>query len=82
MDRKVVSVVKDRSGRVTALCNPGQSWSPRRVTDVLKDIRSGKKSYYVEQVPRRSYLRALPGGKLETSSKAESGNKFESLPTA
>jgi hypothetical protein len=81
MDRKVTSVLKDRSGRVTALCNSGQSWSPRRINDVLKDIRSGKKSYYVEQVPRRSYLRVVAGGKLETSVKAESGNKLGSLPT-
>jgi hypothetical protein len=82
MDRKVTAVAKDRSGKVTALCNPGQSWSPRRVQDVLKDIRAGRKSYYVEQVPRRSYLRAIAGGKLETSATAASKNRLDCLPTS
>jgi hypothetical protein len=82
MDRKVTSVAKDRGGKVTALCNPGQSWSPRRVQDVLKDIKGGKKSYYVEQVPRRSYLRVVTGGKLETSATAGSKNRLDCLPTS
>lgn len=78
MDRKVKSTKRDRSGNIIALCNTGQSWSPRRTTDVLRDINSGRKSYYV-QTPggRRAYLRAI-SGVLRT----KSDDNLSSLPTS
>jgi hypothetical protein len=81
MDRKVTSVKKDKSGNIVALCNPGQSWSPRRTKDVLKDIRAGRKSYYVEEVPRRAYVRVISGGTLQSTPTAGK-NSLTSLPTA
>jgi len=61
MDRRISATKKDRKGNITALCNPGQSWSPRRTQDVVRDINSGKKSYYVQEQDRRSYLRSISG---------------------
>lgn len=81
MDRKVTATKKDRKGNIVALCNPGQSWSPRRVQDVLNDIRAGIKSYYVQELPNRVYVRALRG-KLETTADETSRNNLERLPSS
>lgn len=82
MDRKVTATKKDRKGNIVALCNAGQRWSPRRTQDVLKDIRSGRKSYYVQEQSNRVYVRALSGGRLETTSDANSRNNLERLPSS
>jgi hypothetical protein len=82
MDRKVTSTKKDRKGNIVALCNTGQRWSPRKAQDVLKDIRAGRKSYYVQELRERVYVRALAGGKLETTSDAASQNNLDRLPSS
>jgi hypothetical protein len=61
MDRRVKATKKDREGNIVALCNPGQSWSPRRTKDIARDISSGAKSYYVQEHERRSYVRSISG---------------------
>jgi hypothetical protein len=61
MDRRIRATKKDRDGKIIALCNAGQSWSPRRTNDVVRDINSGTKSYYVQEQDRRSYLRSVSG---------------------
>jgi hypothetical protein len=70
MDRKVTATKTDRNGNITALCNAGQSW----------DIHSGKKSYYVQQQPRRNYVRAV-AGELQTTADATDKNHLAQLPT-
>jgi hypothetical protein len=80
MDRKVTAIKKDRKGNIVALCNTGQSWSPRRTKDVLDDIRAGRKSYYVQELPQRVYVRAIAGGVLETTSDESSRNNLYKLP--
>lgn len=82
MDRKVTGTKKDRKGNIVALCNAGQSWSPRRTQDVLKDIRMGRKSYYVQELPQRVYVRALAGGTLETIADETSRNNLHKLPSS
>jgi hypothetical protein len=61
MDRQIRATRKDREGKIIALCNPGQSWSPRLTKDVVRDINAGAKSYYVQEQDRRSYLRSVSG---------------------
>ena len=61
MDRLIKATKKDRNGNIISLCNPGQSWSPRRTQDVVRDINSGRQSYYVQEQDRRSYLRSISG---------------------
>ena len=80
MDRRVTATKKDRNGNIVALCNVGQSWSPRHKKDVLMDIRAGRKSYYVQQAPQRSYVHASKGS-LETKADAASLNHLDKLPT-
>ena len=82
MDRRITSAKRDRSGNVVAYCNPGESWSPRRIADVMKDIRDNKKSYYVAELGRRTYVRLASGKSLRTTEDAASGNHLDRLPTA
>lgn len=82
MDRRVTSTKKDRKGNIVALCNAGQRWSPRRTQDVLQDIRAGRKSYYVQELRERVYVRALAGDKLQTTSDATSRNNLDKLPSS
>ncbi|HEV8247764.1 MAG TPA: hypothetical protein VGP93_18445 [Polyangiaceae bacterium] len=81
MDRRVTSTKRDKKGKIVALCNPGESWSPRRTADVIRDITSGKRSYYLQEVPQRKYLR-VTAGELQTTAPAGSKNTIESLPLA
>ena len=80
MDRRVKSTKKDRDGNITALCNAGQSWSPRRARDVIRDINSGMKSYYVMEKELRSYVRTV-SGVLQTTPDATDRNHLGRLPT-
>ena len=81
MDRRVTALKRDRNGNITALCNTGESWSPRLKKDVIKDIKQGRKSYYVQELPNRSYVRALSGDTLQTNADAASRNSLNNLPT-
>jgi len=80
MDRKVISTKRDKTGKIVALCNPNESWSPRRTADVLVDISSGKRSYYLTVRERRRYLRAVSGS-LKTSADDGSVAALETLPS-
>jgi hypothetical protein len=79
MDRRVRSTKKDKNGNIIALCNAGESWSPRRKADIIKDIGSNKRSYYVEEAARRVYVR-VTGDSLQTTPDASSVNHLEKLP--
>jgi hypothetical protein len=69
MDRRVKSTKRDEGGNIIALCHPNASWSPRRLADVLRDISGGKRSYYVEELERRRYVRVVDGAKLDETSR-------------
>lgn len=73
-DRKVTQTGKNEEGDITALCDPGASWSPRAKADAIADIRDGTHRYYVDGVdgeevdivvvddPDGPYLRTSPDG--------------------
>jgi hypothetical protein len=82
MDRRIRAVKKNQNGNITAVCNPGESWSPRRVADVARDIKSWRKSYYVHERGRRTYVRLLPNGVLQTTEDSKNGNNLNNLPLA
>lgn len=46
-DRAVYATGKDQDGDITALCNAGQSWSPRKKADAIYDIEYGLHRYHV-----------------------------------
>jgi len=47
IDREVLQTAKDRDGDITALCRSGQTWSPRRKADAIRDIETGSYRYHV-----------------------------------
>ena len=47
IERAVFRTGKDRDGDITALCQSGQHWSPRRKVDAIRDIEGGTFKYYV-----------------------------------
>jgi Protein of unknown function (DUF3892) len=82
MDRRVRTTKRDRHGKIVALCNAGQPWSPRKTSDVIRDITSSKKSYYVKEAERPTYVRVVKGGLLQTTADESSQNNLNNLPTA
>jgi len=46
-DRQVKRSRKDLGGDITALCNPGEFWSPRSKDHVISDIESRAHTYTV-----------------------------------
>jgi hypothetical protein len=46
-DRRVTKSRKNSEGDITALCNTGEVWSPRRKQDVIFDIETGAHTYHV-----------------------------------
>jgi len=81
MDRRVKSTKRDKSGKIIALCNPTEPWSPRKMVDVVRDINGSKRSYYVKESERRSYVRVV-GGELQTTADSNSGNSLDKLPNS
>lgn len=82
MDRRVRTVKRDRHGKIVALCNSDATWSPRKTADVIRDIIDNKKSYYVQEQERRSYLRVVDGDKLQAAREATSANSLEKLASS
>lgn len=83
-DRQVTRSRKDRDGDITALCNPGQYWSPRAKADAIADIENRTNTYYVVlSGQRRVEIRVVkgPGGKyLRTDPDTTSTNNLDDLP--
>ena len=79
MDRRVKSTKRAPDGRIVALCNPGEPWSPRKMVDVIGDINSNKQSYYVQELERRTYLRVFENA-LRTTADTTSRNHLDALP--
>ena len=47
IERAVLQTAKDSDGDITALCRSGQTWSPRRKADAIRDIEMGLCQYHV-----------------------------------
>jgi hypothetical protein len=83
-DRAVTQTRKDSSGDITALCNPGQSWSPRAKRDAIDDIERRIHTYYVPWSDgMRTEIRVVngPTGKyLRTDRDNTPRNNLDDLP--
>ena len=82
-DRAVTKTGKDRDGDITALCNPGMSWSPRSKRDAINDIESGTHTYHVPWTDGRTEIRVVNGPKgkyLRTDRDSTSRNNLDDLP--
>ena len=82
-DRRVTATGKDPAGDITALCNPGEAWSPRGNSQAISDIESGTHSYFVDAAGHRTDVHVVDGqtGKyLRTDPDPTSGNNLDNLP--
>lgn len=82
-DRQVKQTGKDADGDITALCNAGETWSPRLRDDVIADIESGLHSYFVQEAGSRASVQVVngPTGKyLRTGPDPAPGNNLDNLP--
>jgi hypothetical protein len=81
--RKVTHSRKDEDGDITALCNPGQTWSPRLKSGAISDIETGVHSYYVGSGINEVDIHVVdgPSGKyLRTDPDKTSKNNLDDLP--
>ena len=79
-DRRVRQTGKDEDGDITALCNTGEWWSPRKKADAVSDIRGGVHSYYVDEAGYRTDIHVTADGHLRTDADATSANNLDNLP--
>lgn len=82
--RQVTRSRKDRDGDITALCKPGEVWSPRQKRDAIEDIESRRHSYYVD-VPGKGpvdihVVRGSTGKYLRTDPDKTTRNNLDDLP--
>lgn len=82
-DRRVTHTRKDKDGDITALCKPGEFWSPRSNADAIRDIEGNAHTYYVQWPEKRTEIRVVngPTGKyLRTDRDNTTKNNLDDLP--
>ncbi len=82
--RQVRQTRKDKDREITALCNPGQDWSPRLKANAISDIDTGLHTYYVSWPDgARTDVRVVNGPKgkyLRTDRDNTARNNLDDLP--
>ena len=82
--RDITHTRKDRDGDITALCRPGEWWSPRAKQDAIRDIEGNTHTYYASwNDGQRTLIRVVNGatGKyLRTDRDDTSKNNLDDLP--
>lgn len=82
-ERRVTRTRKDDDGDITALCNPGNSWSPCKKQRAIRDIELGLHSYYVRVGGAKVDIHVAQGedGKyLRTDPDETDSNNLDDLP--
>jgi hypothetical protein len=82
-DRPVTHSRKDSKGNITALGNPGQSWSVRPSANAISDIETGLNTYYVPWVSgatRITVVKGASGKYLRTDRDNTARNNLDDLP--
>ncbi len=84
IERAVFKTAKDSDGDITALCQSGQTWSPRRKADAIRDIENGLYQYHVPMKSgAKTPIRVVngPTGKyLRTDWDQTERNNLDELP--
>jgi hypothetical protein len=80
--REVTHVARDEDGTITAIGNPGESWSPRSKEDAVRDIDGHQFKYYVKPGPMEVKIDVVhPSGRyLRTEPDESEIDNLESLP--
>lgn len=82
-DRRVTKSGKDSDGDITALCNDGATWSPRKKAEAIRDIDDRVHTYYVDRAGHRTEVHVVNvGGKkhLRTTKDKSDKNNLDNLP--
>jgi len=61
IERKITNTRKDEKGRVIAICNPVEWWSPRSLAEVINDIEESFYKYYVIVGGQRVIIKVANG---------------------
>lgn len=77
--RQVTRTDKDQDGDITALCNPGQAWSPRPKKRAVRDIELGLHDYWVRVDGKRVDIHVV-NGHLRTDPDETTHNNLDDLP--
>ena len=83
MERKVTNTRKDENGRIIALCNPVEWWSPRTLAEVIIDIEESFYTYYVVVGGQRVLIKVINGSVekfLRTDPDKTTKNYLDDLP--
>ncbi len=83
-DRQVTHSRKDSDGDITAICNPGQPWSPRYKRDAINDIETRLHTYFVSSASARRVdiivVNGPTGKYLRTTADTTEHNNLDDLP--
>ena len=83
-DRAVYKTGKNSTGDITALCNEGESWSPRSKANAISDIENKVHTYYVPWKSGRTEIRVVndpvKGKYLRTDRDNTTRNNLDDLP--
>ena len=84
IERRVTNSRKDNGGDIVALCNPGESWSPRFKVDAMRDIEYLNYKYYVQVGYNKVYIHVVSdpfkGIYLRTDPDSTDSNNLDDLP--
>ena len=83
IERKVTNTRKDEKGRVIAICNPIEWWSPRSLAEVINDIEESFYRYYVAVGGQRVIIKVANGSAekyLRTDPDKTTKNYLDDLP--
>jgi len=83
IERKVTNTRKDEKGRVIAICNPVEWWSPRSLAEVINDIEESFYKYYVIIEGHKILIKVANGAAekyLRTDTDKTTKNNLEDLP--
>ncbi len=84
MVKRIITACKrDSSGKIVAVCNPAEWWSPRDTEEVIRDIEENLYEYYVvveAQAVNLTVAGGTTGGYLRTDPCITKENNIDTLP--
>ena len=83
IERKVTNTTKGEKGKIIALCNPVEWWSPRNAIEVINDIEESYYLYYVVVNGQKVLIKVINGSVekfLRTDPDKTTKNYLDDLP--
>lgn len=83
IERRITNTRINKDGKIVAVCNPSEWWSPRDVFEVINDIEQSFYVYYIQTEEQKLELKVANGTSekyLRTNSKLVADNLLEKLP--